>query len=149
MLILLQYIKWMKILCWNCFLNIKTGIFKRICVWVTQNFQLQLKQWLLCAFWVYCQRNTAWWCGVLCLRVAFINISALKCSVYSWAGFNWRNMEYVKYLHANSVVPEIKYWQWGDIGETFTIQTVYFVVAKIKFLWITNHSHYEFHIKSQ
>ena len=72
-----------------------------------------------------------------------LNISALKCSVYSRAGFNWRNTEFVKYLHVNSVVPEIKYWQWGDIGETFTIQTVYFVVAKVKFLWIANHSHYE------
>ena len=148
MLILLQYIKQIKILCWICFFNIKLVYLKGFVSGSLKIFNFNWSNDCCVLFESIVQRNTTWWFGV-CLRVAFINISALKCSVYSRAGFNWRNTEYVKYLHVNSVVPEIKYWQWGNIGETFTIQTVYFVVAKVKFLWITNHSHYEFHIKSQ
>ena len=53
MFVLLQYIKWIKILSRVCFLDIRTGTFKRICAWFTQNLQLQSKQWSPCAFWVY------------------------------------------------------------------------------------------------
>ena len=33
-------------------LNIRTGIFKRICVWFTQNLWLRSKHWLVCALLV-------------------------------------------------------------------------------------------------
>lgn len=36
-----------------CFLDIKTGILKKICVWFTQNFKFRSKQWSLSAFWLY------------------------------------------------------------------------------------------------
>ena len=51
-IILLQYIMWIKSRCRLCFLDIRTGTFKRICVWFTQNFQVWSKYLLPCAFWV-------------------------------------------------------------------------------------------------
>ena len=36
-----------------CFLDIKTGTLKKICVWFTQNFKFRSKQWSLSAFWLY------------------------------------------------------------------------------------------------
>ena len=43
---------WIKSQCRLCFLDIRTGTFKRICVWFTQNFQVWSKYLLPCAFWV-------------------------------------------------------------------------------------------------
>lgn len=57
MLILLQFILSRKILCRICFLDIRTGKFTRICIWLTQNFQLRSKHLSLCVFLVYCSNK--------------------------------------------------------------------------------------------
>ena len=81
MLILLQFILNRKILCWTCFINIRTGTFKRICVWFTQNFNYNQGNDCCVLFESIMGINTTWWCGVYS-KASVINISALKCSIY-------------------------------------------------------------------
>ena len=82
------YIMWMKILSRICFLDIRTGTFKTICVWFPLNsLQLRSKQGSLCTFWVF---NS--------------NESRIMLRCYSRAAFK----------RINTVIILSSIWQFGE-----------------------------------
>ena len=70
MLILLQYINWIKILCRICFLDIQ----KKLCIWFTQISNCDRRNNHCVLFVCFIRLNAARWCGVYS-RVAFYQIN--------------------------------------------------------------------------